>query len=134
MSTPRSKFIGSGLVFPIVLDSITTTPIIRDDFELIRSSIGIILNWPDRDRFFNEEFGSRVFELLEEPDNNVARALLSTFIKEALEKWERRILVKSLSFDIPQGNASMTVSIVYQVKNTKLEDTFIYPFYSELKY
>lgn len=129
-----NKFIGSGLVFPIILDTIKKSPIVHNDIELIRSSIANILNWPKRMRFYNEEFGCRIEELLEEPDDNVTRVLIKNFISEALNKWERRIRVKEIKVNKTFYDGRTDVSINYEIRNTKIEETIIYPFYTELIY
>lgn len=129
----NNKFIGSGVTFPIELD-IDNKPMVSNDLKLIRSSIGVILNWPSNFRWFNESFGSRIEELIEEPDDAVSRALLKHFIYEALDQWEKRIIVKDVTVEETQSNGRVNAYITYQVRNTKIEETVIYPFYKDLKY
>lgn len=135
METAKSKFIGSGLTFPIELNPLRTKPIVYEgDPKLIRSSIGIILNWPKRRRWFNEYFGCRIEEVLEEPDNNISRTLIKTFIKEALNTWEKRINVKEIIVNPPKTPGEVLVYINYEIRNTKIEETVIFPFYTQILY
>lgn len=135
METTKSKFIGSGLTFPIELNPLRTTPVVYNgDPKLIKSSIGIILNWPKRRRWFNEAFGCRIEEVLEEPDDNVSRTLIKTFIRESLNEWEKRIVVKELIVNPPETPGVVLVYINYEIRNTKIEETVIFPFYTSLIY
>lgn len=129
-----NKFIGSGLTFPIELNTLSKTPIVYADLKLIRSSIANILNWPQRMRYFNEQYGCRIEEILEEPDNSVSRTLARDFIRDALNRWEKRIRVKEVKILESPYQGRMDISINYEIRNTKIEETIIYPFYTELIY
>jgi phage baseplate assembly protein W len=134
MENNINKFIGSGITFPIELSE-NGRPIIVKDINLIKKSIIHILSWPYRTRFFNAGFGSRIEELIEEPDDNVSISLLRHFILESIVQWEKRIElypegIKIISSD----HEKINVSITFKIRNTKIEETFIYPFYKEIKY
>ena len=127
-----NKFIGSGIVFPIELNEFGR-PETNNGLSLIHSSILNIVNWPTRIRFFNEKYGCRLEECLEEPDDAVSKTLIKHFISEAIIEWEKRIQL--LPSDVRILNSSPTVvniQIRYIIRNTKLEETFIFPFYKEI--
>ena len=130
----KNKFIGSGIVFPIELTSDGRPPIISD-IRLINQSIMTILNWPYAHRYFNERFGCRVFELLEEPNDDIAKTLLSHFITESLNIWEKRIKINNNGISILRfDNIKVEIKLKYMVNATKSEETFIFPFYKEIIY
>lgn len=125
MST--NKFIGSGIVFPIALNA-NGRPDFTNNIDLIISSIKMILFWPVNQRSFNERFGSRIEELIEEPNDGVAKSLLKIFINEALYQYEKRVVVNSVkvvSYDLVKVNIELSISI----RNTRIEETFIFPYY-----
>jgi len=122
-----NKFIGSGIIFPIELNNMGR-PDYVSDIRLILSSIKNILYWPKNTRFFNENFGARIPELLEEPNDGVARSLLRTFVEEAIATYEKRIIIKDItvhSYDDTKVNLKMTFSL----RTSKIEETFIFPYY-----
>lgn len=128
-----NKFIGSGLVFPLQI--VNGRALVKNDFSLIRSSIAIILNWQLGTRFYNERFGSRIWECLSEPNDNVVKALLSHFIIEALTTWEKRIETKNNSLIYTKVNHDkINIQITYRLRNSNIEETYIYPFYKEIIY
>lgn len=127
------KFIGSGITFPLQIEK--GSVVVKSDFSLIRSSIGIILNWQIGTRFYNERFGSRVWECLEEPNDNVVKALLSHFIIESLTLWEKRIELKNNSLIYTKvAHDKINITLTYRLKNSNIEETYIYPFYKEIIY
>ncbi|MAO08031.1 MAG: hypothetical protein CL596_04890 [Alteromonas sp.] len=128
----RNKFIGSGMVFPILIND-KGRPDIISDSDLIKSSIKIILSWAFGTRYFNELFGSRVDELIEEPDDSVTKSLLKLFITESLNTWEKRITIKGIQLN-NKGVGKIDAIIYYSVRNSKIEDTMIYPFYNNIIY
>jgi len=121
-----NNIIGKGIIFPIELNN--GAPVIRTDNELIKSSIAMILGWPDRDRFFIPEFGSRLEELLEEPNDQVILGVMNYFIKTTLKKWEPRIRVDTVRA-YSKKPESLQVVISYTIIRTNKGDSFVFPFY-----
>lgn len=129
-----NKFVGSGIVFPIILNS-EGRPDIVTNIPLLNNSIITILSWPYSQRFFNEMFGSRISELLEEPNDEVTKTLLSHFVVDALTQWERRIVINNSGVKIFSYNRErVDIQITYRINSTKVEETFIFPFYKEIIY
>jgi phage baseplate assembly protein W len=126
----KNKFIGSGITFPIQLNA-DGRPDFVNDMSLIISSIKTILYWPIYTRFFNENFGCRLEELIDEPHDGIAKSLLRTFIEESLYRYEKRINVNSVkvtSHDL----YTVYVEIKITLRNSKIEETFIFPYYKNL--
>lgn len=129
-----NKIIGSGLIFPIQIDQ-NGRAVVDNGLELLRTSIVHILSTPKNFRWFNEKFGVRLWELLEEPNDTVGIALVKTFVTEAIRKWEPR--VQLLEVRVITETATLEkveIGIIYRVRNSKTEDSFIYNFYKELIY
>lgn len=122
-----NKFIGSGILFPITLNE-SGRPDFVNDNTLIVSSIYQILNWPKNTRFFNENFGCRISELLEEPNDGVANTLLRAFIVECLRDYESRITLQSVKID-EYDLWKVNIRIEYIITNTKQEESMIFPYY-----
>lgn len=128
------KFIGSGLIFPIEINE-KGRPNLVSDTTLIRASILHIINWPYRTRFFNETFGCRIEECLEDPDDLVTVNLAKFFIAESISKWEKRVELSPSGVKVLQSESTIiNLQLTYNLRNTKLEETFIFPFYKEITY
>lgn len=123
MTVLRTK----GMAFPLLLSSGSST--LEEGVELIQKSIKTILSWPLYTREYEDEFGSRVFELLEEPNDDVLAALLRRFTQDTLERWEERI--ELLTFDIYRPNSEkVTIDIVYKIRELNIQASLQYYFYT----
>lgn len=126
---PIQDFIGKGLSFPIVL--VDGSSKLSTGKELIKASIASILAHSIGQRFFLGEYGSRIEELLEEPNEQLLINVLENFITKALTQWEKRIQVTSVTSQ-PTGTTGINIDITYIIVNLQVEDNFIWPFYTEL--
>ena len=129
-----NKFIGSGLIFPIQIDTLGRA-VISNGYELIRTSIVHILSYPKDTRWFNEKFGARLWEVLEEPNDLIGISLVKTFILESIRIWEPRVeLLEVLVLTDTATLEKIDIQLTYRIRNSKTKDTFIFPFYKELIY
>jgi len=125
-----NKLIGRGVIFPIQLNG-NGRPDYDDSLQLIESSIRMILNTAIRSRFFNENFGTRIKELLEEPNDSISKSLLKTFIVDSINTNEKRVSIESI--DIVSYNLYIVnIGIKLTIRKSRIEETFIFPFYKNL--
>lgn len=124
MENPN-KYIGKGLIFPIVLDN--GSPRVATGTELVRRSILTILNWNMR-RYYLYEFYCRLHELLEEPNDGLLRDLIRFFVIEMIQKFETRVILMD-SRVVSISDTKIEVEISYQMISTQITDSFIWPFY-----
>ncbi len=128
-----SKFIGSGLIFPIQLDN-TGKAIIGSGGPLIISSISIILGTAMGTRYMLGEFGANMERLLQEPDDEVLKSLVKHYVKDAVTKWEKRVKVLDVTLNDKPDEGIILLNVTYQIIGTKLIDTFTFPYYSQIIY
>lgn len=128
---PVQDFIGAGLTFPIQLQN--GRPLLSSGFDLIRASIINILSYELGSRFFLAEFGSRLNELIEEPNDEILANLLNQFVIGAVTRWEKRIQTIATSI-VNENDTTIFISITYQVLNVNTPDNFIWPFYKQIIY
>lgn len=121
-----SNKLGKGIIFPVELTN--GAPVIRDDSTLITSSIKLILGWPYRDRFFLANYGSRLEELLEEPNDDITLNLIQFFIFDSIRRWEPRVKLKNTDV-VERDQEKLQILIEYTIVESETEESFIYPFY-----
>lgn len=132
MAQAKNIFIGSGIIFPIELNS-EGRPTVHNDMDLVISSVKNILYWVKRTRFFNQSFGSRVHEIIEEPDDSVTKSLLRQFIVDAITDWDKRVDISHSDVEITSNRDGKVKAILkIRIRNTDIEDTFIFPFYNNI--
>ncbi len=123
-------FLGKGLIFPITLTA-SGRPPIDGGFPLIESSLKTILSWAVGTRYYLGEFGSKLEQLLQEPNDGVIKALVKHFTVDVISQWEKRVEILEVQLD-SKDDQSISIAIRYRIKNTKLENSFIFPYYSQL--
>lgn len=105
------NIIGSGAYFPIKLEQSVgkdgkpesvqlpdgrVVPkigwyILRGDVALIKQNLTAILTYQIGQRFRQEDFGSRTWECLEEPNTSALNLMIRNFVKDGIAAWEPRI-------------------------------------------
>lgn len=125
----KNKYLGTALTFPLVLQAGAVTTI--SDKELIVQSITTILNTPKGSEMFLPSFGSRLHELLFEPNDEVLKSFIRLFVFEALRDWEKRVSFLSVDF-YRVAEDSLDCTIKYRILQSNEIDSFVYPFYQKL--
>jgi phage baseplate assembly protein W len=119
------KYLGTALKYPITL--VGGCPINVSGIEAIEQSLLDILNTLISSVFFLPEYGSRVEELIFEPNDEVVESLLSVFIEEAIGDWEKRTKFVGVTFE--RKDAAINCHIVHQIIGLNKLTTTVYTFY-----
>lgn len=127
----EKAYLGQAIKFPIVLKN-GGSPALENGNPLVSQSITIILNTPIGSRFMLPEYGSRLRELIFEPNDEVLIDLMKVFIYEALSMWEKRARFTNVTFEA--GEDIIYCTIYYRVLASNEVESFVYPFYRGLKY
>ena len=124
MANILEKTIGSGALYPIKLEQnssgqtgwypVTGTP------DLILHNINSVIQYEIGSRIRQEDFGTRLWECIEEPNTQAQAFLVYQFVKQALTKWENRIMITKT--DLIREGTSLTIQIHYSIKNTNQSD------------
>jgi len=127
-------FLGLGLKFPFRFSDRTGIPMASSDLDRINESIIQILETRPGERLMRPDFGSRVRDLVFEQNDAVLKALLRFHINDAIKRWERRIVVNDISFDVSPATTDrhlLFVRIDYRVIQTNVPGNMVWPFCRE---
>lgn len=127
----KNAISGTGIAYPIsfsingqveLLTLVVGSP-------LIQQSIHTILATRVGERFNNIEFGSRLMELVFEPNDNVTKDLAFYYTSTALQRWEKRITITGITFveDIT-NDAFLGIWIGYIEVETGNTGSYVFPF------
>jgi phage baseplate assembly protein W len=120
-------FLGKGISLDFGLDSYGM--IKMSSYERsVEESIEIILGTKCGERVYNEAFGCQVHELLFEPNDARTHILAKNYVQEALERFEPRINLLEVTV-LSDGNASLSIDVSYEIRNTNSQYNLVYPFY-----
>lgn len=129
MTLPSTtRYVGAGLGFPVDLN-------IQGSFQLTHESqnleegIAIILGTNLGERLYRPNFGSRLSELAFEPLNTHVLLLIRLYVREALEMWEPRIILKDVITEPDPFSGRVDINIFYQPKDSYDTRNMVYPFY-----
>lgn len=124
------KIIGNGMLFPIVLgtnsDKKTGWYPSLGDTKLITNNLNALLQYTIGERFRQEDFGTRLWECIEEPNTQAQAFLINTFLKDSISLYENRINYKEsiisrngnklhieMHYTIKQSNEEKSLGITY---------------------
>lgn len=146
MSTQQDIQIGSGAMFPIQLEQskndqgLVELVLNEDgvlvpkvgwytktgDIELIKQNITAILTFQIGQRFRQESFGSRTWDLLEEPNTSALELIIAEYIRNGLGNWEPRIY--NIQVESIRQYTSIYLHISFSVKGTNLSSDSYYQY------
>lgn len=125
-----NKTLGTGLAFPIKLDS-SGKAVISNGVDLIKSSIAIIIMWSVGTRLMLGEFGTLVPDALQQNQSPAYLARLKNLVYHGLTRWEKRIKVNAVELNT-DNDPKLTLTVNYSILNTPITDSYIFPLYKYL--
>lgn len=97
--------------------------------EKINESIYSILSTRLGERLFLPEFGSKLHQILFEPNDLIRADLAKVYIKDALDKWEKRINLISVELEeVDYDTNTLPIVIYYRIANSNVTGSYVYPF------
>jgi phage baseplate assembly protein W len=124
-----ADLIGSGLSFPLQTDQQGVLALAHgvDDIE---QAIRVILGTAKGERPMRPEFGCAVHDLIFDSLDAELVGKVDTAVHQALARWEPRIEVVGLDFDLSETErGQLSVLITYKVLSTSRLYNLVYPFY-----
>jgi phage baseplate assembly protein W len=124
-----TDLIGSGLSFPLQADQRGVLALAHGISD-IEQAIKVILGTAPGERPMRPEFGCAVHDLVFETIDAELVGRVESAIHTALARWEPRIDVTELEFDLSETqNGALLVTITYRVLTTSRLYNLVYPFY-----
>ena len=124
-----TEIIGSGLAFPLQVDRRGGIALARDEQD-IDQAIQLILGTAPGERPMRPEFGCGVHDFVFDSIDANTIGRMEDAIRDALDRWEPRIQVQTVEFDLGQAeHGLLTIDIGYHVRATNTERNLVYPFY-----
>lgn len=122
--------IGSGAMFPIQLSineqgQVGWYPVVGDP-ALISQNLIALINYMIGERFRQEEFGTRLWECIEEPNTQALAFMVNAFLKEAIAKYESRITLQRSTVARVGSKINIDFSYLINTTNTSASGTIVY--------
>ena len=121
-------FLGRGWAFPVGVTPSGGIALAEGEDD-IKQAIRIILSTALGERAMRPDFGCEIHSLLFEPSDPTLPRRAEYYARTALERWEPRIELDSISASL--DGAKLTVEVNYRVRATNRRDNIVYPYYLE---
>lgn len=125
---PGTDHIGRGWSFPLRLT-------VGGDFGLVSgteeldAAIRLILGTAPGERVLRPDFGCAMWLQTFAPLTPGTLGLVQEAAREALERWEPRIELESVTGELDHENACIAITVHYRVPATNDHRSLVYPFY-----
>jgi Bacteriophage baseplate protein W len=124
-----SEILGSGLAFPLGVDRRGTIALAHGERD-VAQAIELILGTAPGERPMRPEFGCGVHDFVFDTIDAATAGRLETEVRRALDRWEPRIAVEDIDFDLSQmGDGRLLINIGYRIRSTNHKRNLVYPFY-----
>jgi hypothetical protein len=123
------EILGSGLAFPLQVDRRGALALAHDETD-VDQAIHLILATAPGERPMRPEFGCGVHDFVFETIDAATVARMETEVRAALDRWEPRIEVADVGFDLDRAGAGeLVIEIAYRVRATNHLRNLVHPFY-----
>jgi uncharacterized protein len=122
-----SEVLGRGLAFPLGVDHSGRLALVSDGVD-VDQAIQLILDTAPGERPMRPEFGCAVHDCVFERVDGQTTGRVEQAIRAALDRWEPRISVESITFDADEPGL-LLIYVGYRIKATNELRNLVYPFY-----
>ena len=124
-----AEILGSGIAFPLQVDRRGGIALAHDETD-VDQAIQLILSTAPGERPMRPEFGCGVHDFVFDTIDAGTVARMETEIRSALDRWEPRIEVSGLEFDLEGvDRGELLINIGYRLRATNHMRNLVYPFY-----
>lgn len=128
MSDP-ADFVGRGIAWPLMVDSTGSIATSAGE-DGIASAMRMILMTAPGERLMRPQFGCKIWNLLFEPINANTMGLMAEAVREAMSRWEPRVIVDDVRVEPDPGSIGKVVILIdYRNKTTNDHRNLVFPFY-----
>jgi phage baseplate assembly protein W len=124
-----ADFVGRGMAWPLDVDhtgSIATSA----GEDGIASAMRMILSTAPGERLMRPQFGCKIWNLLFEPINANTMGLMAEAVREAMSRWEPRVIIDDVRVEPDTGAiGKVVIHIEYTNKTTNDARNLVFPFY-----
>jgi uncharacterized protein len=125
------SFLGTGWGYPFTFSTGGADVYMVSDVQDIFESLEILLGTSIGERVMEENFGCNLMDyLFEELDERLTENLRSC-IQDAIRKYETRIELEDVTFDIQVDTmqSCIYIRLIFRVRHTNSRYNLVYPFY-----
>ncbi|MBI3726039.1 GPW/gp25 family protein [bacterium] len=101
-----------------------------EGIEHVKESIRQILGTPIGSRVMRRDFGSRLRQIVFQPNDSTIDTLVEHYVREAIERWERRALVGSVTVVHDERElGKVEIGVEFRIIQTNVLGNLVFPYY-----
>lgn len=120
------SYIGKGLAYPIDIDTEGRASV-SVGVDRIEQSLRKIIYTPKGTRYRNKAYGSRIKQVIYDPNDAIASQMSKRFAFEAISENEPR--VEFIDCSVQQTDSTINLGIKVRILESNEIRTFVFPFY-----
>jgi len=133
----RTMDVGTGIRFPNMFSLATKRTAVLDGVDKINQSIHDILSTRKGERVLQPEYGSDLYRVIFDPNDDFLADQLAIYTLQALEHWEPRIEITNVDIkthqsypdEVPPHTAYIYIS--YLISKSNIKASYVYPYRTE---
>lgn len=127
LSTPKDKD-GNPEYTTIMVDGVPTSVLKVGWYpgiglDLIKNNVTSLFIYQIGERFRQENFGSRLWECVEEPNNQLLEYMATQFVKATISTWESRI--RGLEVHTLREDSKLYIKILFSVGTSATQEAIL---------
>lgn len=133
---PAPTFLGRGMKFPHQVLStsggvqlsggVSQTEGVQHVVEGLHQLLGTRIG----ERVIRRDFGSRLMELVFEPNDETLDAMIVQYVIDAIRRWEKRIEILGVTLDRAfRDEGRIDINCTFRVIQSNVVGNFVFPFY-----
>lgn len=123
------EIIGRGASFPKIFNEVTGQVDTNVGVSRINQSLKVILFTRLGERWGFPDFGSKLHNLVFSDNNEmVFGELAKIYVEDAINKWEKRIKLVSVTVGLKEHGNIVPIKINYIIRNSNIEGSYVYPY------
>jgi hypothetical protein len=123
------NLVGAGIAFPLRVDARGGLALSRSNDD-VDEAIRLIVGTAHGERPMRPEFGCGIHDYVFESIDSYTLGRIDYEIRVALDRWEPRIDVVDVDFDISEAElGKLVIEITYSLRATSHVRNLVYPFY-----
>jgi phage baseplate assembly protein W len=123
------NLVGAGIAFPLRVDARGGLALSRSNDD-VDEAIRLIVGTAHGERPMRPEFGCGIHDYVFESIDSYTLGRIDYEIRVALDRWEPRIDIVDVDFDISEAElGKLVIEITYSLRATSHVRNLVYPFY-----
>src|SRR3954453_7078142 len=124
-----SQLLGSGLAFPLSVDHRGAVAMAGGEAD-VEQALRIILGTAPGERPMRPEFGCELHDLVFDTIDAATIGRMETAVRTALDRWEPRVEVTTIEFDLDGAyEGRVVITVTCQVRASNHLRNLVFPFY-----